>query len=567
MIAHSLTAFKGTRGVADQMVNNYLLEKEIKQIQQQLQTGDAKDEVKQFSTNLSLSKPSILEVHFYVYVNVIIVGVNDAVIVSISVTAVNVVIVGVNDAVIVSISVLAVNVVIVGVNDPVIVSISVPAVNVIIVGVNDTVVVSIYVTAVNVVIVGVNDAVIVSISVTAVNVVIVGVNDPVIVSIYVTAVNVVIVGANDAVIVSISVTAVNVVIVRVNDAVIVSISVTAVNDVVLNHDDELVSFDVVALFTSIPTHVAVSAAKSRLDQDDSLRERTSLTSSDAAALLSFCLSSTEFCFNSKFYKQIHGTTMGSPISVVVADLVTEELESRALATFTNPPSLYGRYVDDTICVIQKDQINAFHQHLDCQDPNIKFTVERYSDDGLSFLDTLNKVLDDGTIDVSIFRKKTHTDRYLHFSSHHPPQHKAAVVRTLVHRTNKLLSKDCHKDKERTHIGRALAANGYPRQFIHRFSQDRKIAEKKSDTEERKGFALIPYVQGTTERIKRVLESHRIEVCVKPLTTLRQILSKPKDPLPKEKKTGVIYSIPCGECETFYFGETGRSLATRTSVLC
>ncbi|KAK3753752.1 hypothetical protein QZH41_005243 [Actinostola sp. cb2023] len=104
----------------------------------------------------------------------------------------------------------------------------------------------------------------------------------------------------------------------------------------------------------------------------------------------------------------------------------------------------------------------------------------------------------------------------------------------------------------TLIGRALAANGYPR----------KIAKKKSDTEERKGFALIPYVQGTTERIKRVLESHRIEVCVKPLTTLRQILSKPKDPLPKEKKTGVIYSIPCGECETFYIGETGRSLATR-----
>ncbi|KAK3705563.1 hypothetical protein QZH41_000252 [Actinostola sp. cb2023] len=248
----------------------------------------------------------------------------------------------------------------------------------------------------------------------------------------------------------------------------------------------------------------------------------------------------------------------------------EELESRALATFTNPPSLYGRYVDDTICIIQKDQINAFHQHLDSQDPNIKFTVERYSDDGLPFLDTLNKVLDDGTIDVSIFRKKTHTDRYLHFSSHHPPQHKAAVVHTLDHRTNNLLSKDCHKDKERTHICRALAANGYPRQFIHRFSQDRKIAEKKSDTEERKGFALIPYVQGTTERIKRVLESHRIEVCVKPLTTLRQILSKPKDPLPKEKKTGVIYSIPCGECETFYIGETGRSFGHKTegtSVLC
>jgi len=76
------------------------------------------------------------------------------------------------------------------------------------------------------------------------------------------------------------------------------------------------------------------------------------------------------------------------------------------------------------------------------------------------------------------------------------------------------------------------------------------------------IATIPYVKGTTERIKRVLESYNIKTAIKPLTTLRQLLSKPKDEVPLEKKTGVVYEIPCGNCEAVYIGETGRALKTR-----
>ena len=38
----------------------------------------------------------------------------------------------------------------------------------------------------------------------------------------------------------------------------------------LSHDEELVSFDVTSLFTSIPGRLAVKVAKSRLDNDDNL---------------------------------------------------------------------------------------------------------------------------------------------------------------------------------------------------------------------------------------------------------------------------------------------------------
>ena len=51
--------------------------------------------------------------------------------------------------------------------------------------------------------------------------------------------------------------------------------------------------------------------------------------------------------------------------------------------------------------MDKDQIDAFHAHLNHQNQHISFTVERYSDSGLPFLDTLNKVLEDGTIDLPL----------------------------------------------------------------------------------------------------------------------------------------------------------------------
>ena len=41
---------------------------------------------------------------------------------------------------------------------------------------------------------------------------------------------------------------------------------------------------------------------------------------------------TSFQYNGKHYKQFHGTAMGSPVSVVVAKIVMQHGEERALAT-------------------------------------------------------------------------------------------------------------------------------------------------------------------------------------------------------------------------------------------
>ena len=50
----------------------------------------------------------------------------------------------------------------------------------------------------------------------------------------------------------------------------------------------------------------------------------------------------------KHYKQLHGTGMGSPVSVVVAEIVMQNIEEQALATYSEALSLWLRWMNGTV---------------------------------------------------------------------------------------------------------------------------------------------------------------------------------------------------------------------------
>ena len=54
----------------------------------------------------------------------------------------------------------------------------------------------------------------------------------------------------------------------------------------------------------------------------------------------------------------------------------------------------------------------------------------------------------------------------------------------------------------------------------------------------------------------------IKVALKPHLTIGSLFPRPKDPVPKDQARGVIYSIPCKDCEKLYIGETKRKFNTR-----
>ena len=141
-----------------------------------------------------------------------------------------------------------------------------------------------------------------------------------------------------------------------------------------------------SLFTKIPTNLAVQIARQRLQDDSSPPARTSLTPSEIVSLLELCLNATYFAFRNIYYQQIHGTAMGSPVSVLAADLVMEDIESRALSTYPQPPKFWKQYVDDTCCALKGHHIDDFHRHIDTIEATIQFTAERESDAQVAFLD-------------------------------------------------------------------------------------------------------------------------------------------------------------------------------------
>ena len=58
-------------------------------------------------------------------------------------------------------------------------------------------------------------------------------------------------------------------------------------------------------------------------------------------LLGFCLHNTYFSFQNKFYKQVEGAAMGSPVSPTVANQYMEHFEGEALRFASYPRAGIG----------------------------------------------------------------------------------------------------------------------------------------------------------------------------------------------------------------------------------
>ena len=80
--------------------------------------------------------------------------------------------------------------------------------------------------------------------------------------------------------------------------------------------------------------------KDLLEKDEKLNDRTVLSVQNILKLLGFWLHNTHFSFQNKFYEQVEGVAIGSPVSPIVANLYMEYFEGKALASAINHPR-YG----------------------------------------------------------------------------------------------------------------------------------------------------------------------------------------------------------------------------------
>ena len=194
------------------------------------------------------------------------------------------------------------------------------------------------------------------------------------------------------------------------------------------------SYDVTALFISVPVDPALGIIKDLLEKGNALKERTVLPVKDIILLLEFCLKNTFFSFQSQFYEQLKGVAMGCPVSPIMANLYMEYFEQKVLSTATHPLECGSDMWIIHVLSTKEEHKQTFLEHINNVDLAIRFTVEDYKENGpIPFLDTIVKPEADGRLSITLFRKPATTDQSPQSHGHHHLSAMYSVINTLTHR--------------------------------------------------------------------------------------------------------------------------------------
>jgi len=336
--------------------------------------------------------------------------------------------------------------------------------------------------------------------------------------------------------------------------------------------DTLISLDVISLFTNIPQDLAIDSIVKRWT---SIEKNTNIPMEDFISAVKFVLTSTYFTFNNVIYRQTFGTPMGSPLSPVIAYIVMQDLEEKALEKINLNLPFYYRYVDDIIMAAPIEHILNIQKIFNSFHNRIQFTIELENNRKISFLDLSLEVVDN-KIKIDWFHKKTFSGRFLSFLSNHPIYHKIGTIYNLVDRAFLLSHPDFHQKNIELCI-KLLLDNGYPldlifekinkrlKKLITTTNHNKIIVNHSTDTidKDQKKFFIIPYIRNISEITATLINRSLFTVGYRCLNKIDNIIKVHKDHTEHIHKSNIVYKIHCNNCDASYVGQTKRQLKTRT----
>lgn len=138
----------------------------------------------------------------------------------------------------------------------------------------------------------------------------------------------------------------------------------------------------------------------------------------------------------------------------------------------------------------------------------------------------------------------------------------------MYRANTLVTDEQLRKQEKEKIKSALRLCRYPEWALNEGEQLGKKAKKdkkkemEKEKEKPRGYVVLPYIKGVSERLQRCFQKRQINLYHKAGQTLRQVLVHPKDKMKPSEQCGVVYQADCQVCGDSYIGETERSLGER-----
>ena len=341
-----------------------------------------------------------------------------------------------------------------------------------------------------------------------------------------------------------------------------------------NPDLFMASFDVDSLFTNIPLDETIEICVKKLYGRK--RKFKGFNKSEFRSLLQFAVKDNLIMFNGKYYIQIDGVAMGSPLGPTLANIFLCYWEEIWLekCPIQFRPLYYRRYVDDTFLMFSsQDHVKKFLMYMNSRHVNIHFTFETEVQDRLAFLDVLVS-REASRLVTSLYRKPTFSGLYTNYNSFISDKYKTGLIYCLLFRIFTLTVDWTKFHEEVKFLSDTFCKNQYPQHFFDRCINiflNRKLNPDTSEKiEKQKLIVSLPFMGKYSIDLKKKLSAlastylksqFKITVVWSSPRTLRSYFSF-KDRLPMHLRSKILYRFTCDGCNSIYIGKSKRHFLIR-----
>ena len=332
-----------------------------------------------------------------------------------------------------------------------------------------------------------------------------------------------------------------------------------------------VSFDVVALYPSVPVKKAIANLMDILKADElEFSSRTVFRLDHIKDLLEVCLWKSYFLWDGKIHCLEDSGPIGLSLMVVLAESFLQTLEKNAMtiaASLPTPcvPKTHRRYVDDSHDRFHnKPNSQEFLAILNQQEPRIQYTAE-YENDAkeLNYMDVTTKNSNNGSYEIKVFRKDAITNVQIKENSCHDKSTRDGVFKGFLSRAKAICSPQ-HLQLEIDFLIDVFISNGYKRvhleKLITEFNRPRRI---RNTTITPTQYTSMPYVPGLDGPLKKAFRKAGCKLAFKAPRNLSSILTSNNKPKLSPNSNQGVYFTPTG-CNRGYTGETGKQIDTRNN---
>ena len=255
------------------------------------------------------------------------------------------------------------------------------------------------------------------------------------------------------------------------------------------------TIDVADLYTMIP-QIERALSLKKMIYFLSLKQVSTLKIETIIRLSRLVMQSNYFSFHDKYYHQVRGGAMGSPLTLTIANCYMFFFERQIVKQIQNSGGLYLRYIDDIFIMVNWPERHLIKQIESWNTFDENIVLKAHIGSTANFLDLYmeNK---NGILVTKVYHKPSYEPYYLPFNSIPPLHMKKNIPFAVILRAIRYCSTFQLFINERESLRLSLLLNKYPdklieEQFIHMFKKFNTKTPTCSDEYDKIRSVIVSY---------------------------------------------------------------------------